>query len=89
MNLNMIFLIFLMPCVMGVKIYRNLVFKYNNKGSKTMQYKNWEIRQTKNRNVVIIGKNGENLILGKSKEFLSEEELKQIFDEYFGKEYGN
>jgi len=54
-----------------------------------MQYKNWEIRQTKNRNVVIIGKNGENLILGKSKEFLSEEELKQIFDEYFGKEYGN
>ena len=54
-----------------------------------MQYKNWEIRQTKNRNIVIIGKNGENLILGNCKEFLSDEELKQIFDEYFGKDYGN
>ena len=75
-----------MRCVMVVKIYRNLVFRFRE---YKMQYKNWEIRQTKNRNVVIIGKNGENLILGKSKEFLSEEELKQIFDEYFGKEYGN
>lgn len=53
-----------------------------------MQYKNWEIRQTKNRNIVIVGKRGENFILGRSKEFLSEEELKEIFDEYFGKDYG-
>lgn len=52
-----------------------------------MQYKNWEIKQSKNRNVIIKGKKGETFILGKSKEFLSDEELKQIFDEYFGKEY--
>lgn len=53
-----------------------------------MQYKNWEIRQTKNRNIVIIGKRGESFIIGKNKDILSDEELKQIFDEYFGKEYG-
>jgi hypothetical protein len=52
-----------------------------------MFYKNWEIKQTKNRNVIIKGRNGETMILGKSSDKLNDEELKEIFDEYFGKEY--
>ena len=54
-----------------------------------MIYKDCQVRQTKDRNIILIDENGNTFIIDNRKENLSDNELKDLVDKFIGDAHGN